>query len=61
MSQTSWTITPVENPNDPAAPIFNLPEDEMRVAGWQPGHPLAWKDNEDGTWTVALKILTADE
>jgi len=57
MIQTSWIIRPIPNSDDPAEWDFPLPEEEMRAAGWQPGDPLSWRDNEDNTWTVALKII----
>lgn len=53
----SWIITPVPKPEDPQNFDLPLPEEAMKAAGWQPGDPLAYKDNEDGTWTVELKII----
>lgn len=54
---TSWTIIPVPKVEDPQNFDLPLPKEEMKAAGWQPGDPLAYKDNEDGTWTVSLKII----
>ena len=56
-NQTSWILTPVPHKDDPLEWDFTLPKEEMAAAGWQEGDPLAWQDNEDGTWTVSLKII----
>jgi hypothetical protein len=57
----SWTIPMRVNPEDPTDWDFPLPKEEMTAAGWQEGDPLAWKDNEDGTMTVTLKIFKPEE
>lgn len=61
MTKTSWIVPIVVNPDNPDDWDFPLPVEEMKAAGWREGDPLAWKENNDGTMTVSLKILKFEE
>jgi hypothetical protein len=47
-----WTVTLVENPDNPDEMIMPLPQDLLDTQGWTEGDTLDWSDNNDGTWTL---------
>ena len=54
---TSYTVSIVEDPDDPELRLLDLGNDLCAELGWQVGDTVEWIDNKDGTWTIQ-KIQT---
>jgi hypothetical protein len=50
-----WTVTVEEDP-DTGEMVLPLPEDLLKLQGWQPGDTLLWTDNKDGSWSLTKKV-----
>jgi hypothetical protein len=57
MTQESkvWTVTLLEDPDDPEGCILPFPEDMIAIAGWKEGDILNWDVQDDGTVLVTKK------
>lgn len=47
----SWTITVEEDP-ETGELLLPLPEDLLKIQGWNTGDTFEWEDNEDGSWSL---------
>lgn len=47
----SWTITVEEDP-ETGEIVLPLPEEMLKLQGWQEGDTLEWIDNNDGSWIL---------
>jgi hypothetical protein len=57
MTQESkvWSVTLLEDPDDPEGCILPFPEDMIAIAGWKEGDILNWDVQDDGTVLVTKK------
>ena len=51
--KTSWTVTVEEADDGSGDIVLPFPQDFLDQQGWKEGDPLAWKANEDGSWTLS--------
>lgn len=62
MTNTSWTLNVVEDPDNPGELILDLGNELCTELGWQVGDTLVWTDNKDGTWLLSNpKKLTTSQ
>jgi hypothetical protein len=51
----SWTVTLLEDPDDPEGCILPFPEDLLQQEGWKEGDVLNWAVQDDGTVIITKK------
>jgi len=54
---TSYTVSIVEDPDNPGELLLDLGLEVCNQIGLQVGDTVEWIDNKDGTWTIR-KIQT---
>lgn len=54
---TSYTVSIVEDPDNPGELLLDLGLEVCNQIGLQVGDTVEWIDNKDGTWTIQ-KIQT---
>jgi hypothetical protein len=47
-----FSVTVIEDPEDPEQLVLDLGLELCERLGWRPGDQLSWIDNEDGSWTL---------
>ena len=52
MTDTKFTRTIVEDPDNPGELFLDLGNDICDHLGWQPGDVVEWIDNKDGSWLL---------
>ncbi len=52
-SKTSWTVTVEEADDGSGDLVLPLPQDFLDQQGWKEGDTLAWKDNNNGSWSLS--------
>lgn len=53
MTDHSWTLKVVEDPDNPGELLLDLGTELCAELGWQVGDILEWTDNKDGTWLLS--------
>ena len=49
----TWTVPVEQDPEDPEQLMITLPPEMLEILGWQIGDRLLWRDNHDGSWSIA--------
>ena len=57
--KTSWTLE-VQEDSATGDCILEFPPELMAQAGWKEGDTLIWKDQGDGSWSLAKKLSTKE-
>lgn len=52
MTEKSWVLIVDEDPKTGDC-ILTFPPDLLKEAGWKEGDTISWKDNGDGSWSLA--------
>ena len=57
MTDRTWSVRVVEDPDNPGELMLDLGQDICDQLDWHVGDRLGWEDNKDGSWTLT-KITT---
>ena len=55
MSNTAWTTSIQEDPNNPDECVIVFPDDMMTELSWTEGDTIVWRISEDGSVTLSRK------